>query len=119
MNQIGEFVPSHRLLAFFEKLDAAFTKLAALEESVARMERAINDLRECVSSQRPVKEFYTPVEIAVILGKRPYTVREWCRLGRVKARKGIGQYGSEQDWRIAHEELVRYQNEGLLPLPRS
>ena len=58
---------------------------------------------------------YTTAEVARILGKSPYTVREWCRLGRVNAERekdGRGGYGA---WRISREELRRIQDEGLLP----
>lgn len=62
------------------------------------------------------KDKYTPAEVAVIVGRRPYTVREWCRYGRIRAEKviGVGR-GSEEAWRISHAELTRYLNEGLLP----
>lgn len=62
----------------------------------------------------PVKEYYTTQEVARILSKRPYTVREWCRLGRVHGEKAYSGRGLDEEWRISHTELVRIQNEGLL-----
>jgi excisionase family DNA binding protein len=66
--------------------------------------------------QRTVKEAYTTKEVADMLGKQEYTVREWCRLGRIAAIKLQGGRGNEGEWRIPHQELIRYQKEGLLSL---
>ena len=66
--------------------------------------------------QQTIKDFYTTKQVAELLRKKEYTVREWCRLGRIAAKKLPGGRGNEGEWRIAHEELSRYQSEGLLPL---
>jgi hypothetical protein len=52
------------------------------------------------------------------VGKAPFTVREWCRLDRIKAEKRRSGRGAYPQWVISHTELERYQREGLLPLPR-
>ena len=69
-----------------------------------------------LKQQHTVKEAYTTKEIAEMLGKQEYTVREWCRLGRIAAKKLPNGRGNEGEWRIPHEELIRYQTEGLSPL---
>ena len=92
-------------------------QLAGLELHLDRLETLLKDLVELVSVKGTVKEFYTTEDVAVLLGKRPYTVRNWCRLGRVIAQKAQAGRGGEEEWRISHEELVRIQNEGLLPPP--
>jgi len=69
-------------------------------------------------SQRTIKDWYTTQDIATMLGKAEYTVREWCRLGRIRAKKAPCVRGGEQEWRVSHEELLRYQKEGLLPILR-
>jgi hypothetical protein len=51
---------------------------------------------------------------AQILGRAEFTVREWCRLGRVWASKRQCGRGNAKEWIISHEELTRIQNEGLL-----
>lgn len=67
----------------------------------------------------PPRQKYTPAEFAAIVGRKPYTVREWCRYGRLLGEKvkGVGR-GSEEEWRITHGELARYQNEGLRAVDR-
>ena len=52
--------------------------------------------------------------MARIAGKAEFTVREWCRLGRIRAIKKWSGRGKHQGWAIPHEELLRYQREGLL-----
>jgi DNA-directed RNA polymerase specialized sigma24 family protein len=68
--------------------------------------------------QRTIKDYYTTEEVAEILGRTTYTVREWCRLGRVRASKRLTGRGRSEDWAISYDELKRYQNEGLLPFRR-
>ena len=62
------------------------------------------------------KEWYEVEEFAAHVGKSAYTCREWCRLGRVHAVKKNSGRGQHCAWVISHEELLRYQREGLLPL---
>jgi excisionase family DNA binding protein len=73
-----------------------------------RIEFAIAALVE----QKAAKEWYTTAEVAVIVGKSDYTVREWCRKGQVDAEKAANGRG----WLIGHEELTRVRN-GERPLP--
>lgn len=64
--------------------------------------------------KRP-KEWYTTAETAEILGRAEYTVREWCRQGRVpEAEKA----DNGRNWRISHEGLERLRNRGPLPIPK-
>lgn len=69
-------------------------------------------------SQQPAKEWYTTAEAAELLERAEWTVREWCRLGRVNANKRLCGRGVSQEWIISHHELMRFRNEGLLPDPR-
>jgi len=80
-------------------------------ERLARIERALADLVR----ERSEKEWYTTAEAAVLLGKAEFTVREYCRLGRVHATKRQCGRGASLEWIIAHSELERIRNEGLLP----
>ncbi len=85
------------------------------EQVLERLER-IETLLGKLVSERTIKEWYTVAEVAQILGKAEFTVREWCRNGRVWASKRQCGRGNTKEWIISHEELTRIQNEGLLPL---
>lgn len=90
--------------------------MARLSPRLVALERAVLAWHEELQTQRTVKEFYTTAEVAQILRRRPYTVREWCRLGRIHAEKAHSGRGLDDEWRVSHEELVRIQNEGLLAI---
>lgn len=83
----------------------------------ARLDR-IEQTLNLIVQQRAIKEWYSTAEVAKLLGKAEFTVREWCRLGRVKAEKKQCGRGVSGEWIISHEELTRVRNEGLLPDPR-
>jgi predicted site-specific integrase-resolvase len=76
------------------------------------MEALLGDLVQ----ERKVKMWYSTDEVAQILGKAKFTVREWCRNGRVHCQKKNNGRGKYKSWVIAHDELLRIQKEGLLPL---
>jgi hypothetical protein len=82
-------------------------------DRLERIEAALAGLAQ----HQAVKDWYTTEEAAKILGNRSeFTVREWCRLRRVNAlKKGSGR-GKHQSWVISHQEILRIQREGLLPL---
>ena len=80
-----------------------------------RLER-IESLLESLLEQRTVKDWYSTTEVARILGKAEFTVREWCRLGRIYAEKQSSGRGSSFAWAISQGEVLRFQREGLLPL---
>ncbi len=63
------------------------------------------------------KGWYSTAEVAKLLGKAEFTVGEWCRLGQVRAEKRKSGRGGFPAWVVSHEELVRFQREGLRPLP--
>jgi hypothetical protein len=85
------------------------------EEMASRLDRIETLLSNLVEQER-VKEFYTTGEVAKILGRAEFTVREWCRLHRILAEKRECGRGRSKEWMISHEELTRVRNEGLLPL---
>lgn len=87
------------------------------DELLARLAK-IETLLASLVEQRTVKEWYSTAEVAAILGKAEFTVREWCRLGRVHAEKKKSGRGPASEWIVSHAELTRIRNEGLLPDPR-
>ena len=89
--------------------------------TMQRIETTLNEVLSLVNelvavSRRSIvtKSAYTPAEVADILNKSPYTIREWCRLGRVAAKKRQGGRGNEAEWEISHQELERVRSHGLL-----
>ena len=87
----------------------------AVQEVIARLERIETTLASIVEKES-TKSYYDTAEIARLLGKAEFTVREWCRLGRLQAQKKRSGRGNSCSWSIPHEELLRYRKEGLLPL---
>ena len=85
-----------------------------LLERLDRMEEMIGRLLK----QPQAKDWYTPAEVAELLDRAEWTVREWCRNHRVHAKKRSGGRGKTLEWIISHDEVVRIQNHGLLPLPK-
>jgi hypothetical protein len=83
-----------------------------LAERLGRIESALLGLVK----QRRAQEWYDTAAAGDILGRAAYSVREWCRLGRVRAEKRACGRGRSKEWMIAHEELMRIKAEGLLPL---
>jgi hypothetical protein len=89
----------HRMDELLERLDRIEAKLDALAEG------------------RSEQQYYSTTDVARILDKAEWTVREWCRLGRVHAEKRPCGRGNSREWMLSHEELERIKSEGLLPLP--
>jgi hypothetical protein len=85
------------------------------EEIGERLSR-IETLLLTLVNQEPPKEYYSTTEVAEILDRAEFTVREWCRLGRIWAEKRQCGRGTSKEWMISHEEVQRIRNEGLLPL---
>jgi hypothetical protein len=69
--------------------------------------------------RQQVREWYTTEQAATFLGKAVFTVREWCRTGKVNAAKKANGRGAHLSWTLSHNELLRIQREGLLPGRRS
>ena len=85
---------------------------------LSRLEK-IESLLQTLVQQKTVKEWYSTAEVASILDKAEFTVREWCRLGRVKAEKKKCGRGVTSEWIVSHAELTRVSNEGLVPDPHA
>ena len=85
-----------------------------LEERLEKIESMLVVLVE----RQTVKDWYSTHEFAHLLVKAEFTVREWCRLGRIRAEKRLSGRGAFPAWCISHQELLRYQREGVLPAHR-
>jgi transposase len=85
------------------------------EELKGRLDR-LEDMLYALVERETAKEHYTTEEVGKILGRSEYTVREWCRQGRIKGEKKGSGRGRYQSWVVSHAELLRVQRDGLLPI---
>jgi hypothetical protein len=83
----------------------------SVEERLDRLEKLLLVLVE----RQTVREWYTTEQMAELLGKSAFSVREYCRLGRLNAEKRVSGRGKYPQWVISHNEYLRYQKEGLIP----
>jgi hypothetical protein len=81
---------------------------------ITRLDRIERKL-DLLASKPAEKDFYSTAEVAAAAKKTEYTVREWCREGRVRAEKRPCGRGATREWMISRNELSRLLNEGLLP----
>ena len=86
-----------------------------LPEMIRRLDTRLGEVLKLLLDQKTIKDWYTTAEAAEALGKAEFTVREWCRHGRVNAAKRRSGRGKYCSWVISHEELQRLRREGLLP----
>ena len=85
-----------------------------LQQMYHRLTKIEERLQELLDEKQQ-KDFYSTTEVAELLDKAEFTVREWCRLGRIHATKRATGRGRSQEWMVSHQELTRVRNEGLLP----
>lgn len=90
--------------------------LTLLSEGMRRLESQVSALRERPAVPQAPRTFYSVAELAKLVGKAPFTVRQWCNMGQINAVKRIEKRGGSALWGIAAEELERYRNDGLLPM---
>ena len=83
----------------------------SLEEKLDKIEALLLVLVE----RQQVREYYSVEEFARIVGRAPFTVRQWANNGRILATKKESGRGAYASWAIAHGELLRFQRDGLLP----
>ena len=102
-----------------EKVSEALSRLERIEAALTRLEGATGLLCDALNELRnrqTAKEWYTIEEFAALVDRAPFSTREWARLGRIRAEKRTSGRGKHQQWVISHDELLRYQRHGLLPI---
>jgi hypothetical protein len=90
----------------------AMESTGSIDDRLGRIEALLGVLVE----QRTVKDWYSTAEVGAILSKSGYTVREWCRQGRVRASKRPVGLGPTYEWIVSQEELTLLSNEELPPV---
>ena len=82
-----------------------------VEERLEKIEFMLAVLVE----RQQVRDWYSTEQVAQALGKAEFTVREWCRRGRISAEKKVSGRGAHAAWAISYAEFERFQREGLRP----
>ena len=93
------------------------------EPSLTTLAAQLTELKQLVErlverDLTPPQEYYSTADVARLLGKAEWTVREWCRNQRCHSTKRKCGRGIHKEWMISHAELERIRAEGLLPYPR-
>jgi hypothetical protein len=86
----------------------------SIEERLDKIEGLLALLVE----RQQVRDWYTTHEFAKAIGKTEFTIREYCRLSRLRAEKRQSGRGAYPQWVLSHAELERYRRNGLLPIQR-
>jgi hypothetical protein len=63
-----------------------------------RIDRRFDEVLDLLVAQRTIKDRYSTAEVAEIVGKAEFTVREYCRLGRLRGEKLACGRGKHQAW---------------------
>jgi hypothetical protein len=82
-----------------------------VEERLEKIEAKLDVLVQ----REMVREWYSVEQFAELVGRASFTVREWARNKRICAEKKGSGRGGYFSWAISHEELLRFQRDGLLP----
>lgn len=93
-------------------------RLERIESFVAAIAGNLEKLNGIESAAAP-PEVYTAAEFAKASGASLYTVREWLKTGRLLGKRVNVCHGTYREWRIPHEELLRFRREGLREVPSS
>lgn len=115
---IKKLVEGHIASGQIKEIVEAMTSVhSELLEQFSNVTNKFEEVQGELGQHKTIKEWYSPKEVAELLGKASFTVQEWCRLGRVNARKRPTGRGDAKEWEISLEEIERYKNHGLLPTP--
>ena len=85
--------------------------LQIFDRRLDHLESLLAEVSRNVSCPKSEKEWYSTTELAELLGKKDFTIREkWCNQGRIECEKDP----DSGKWRIPAEEVHRLQNGGGL-----
>jgi hypothetical protein len=68
----------------------------SLEARLAGMEAILSQIQGFLAAPKVTREWYTVDEVASMMGKSPYTVRQWCLEGRIFATKRSERRGGAE-----------------------
>jgi hypothetical protein len=85
--------------------------MTTLEQRLDRIE----EMLEALVNHQHQRAWYSVEEFARLVDRSAFTCREWCRHGRIEAKKKGSGRGAHAAWAISHAELERYRREGLRP----
>jgi hypothetical protein len=95
-------------------VDAIAERFDEVIDRLAKVEAAL----DLLVKRETIKDWYSTDELAQLLGKAEFTVREWCRLGRIRAEKKGSGRGKFLAWVVSHDEVLRIQRDELLAMTR-
>jgi hypothetical protein len=103
------------LSAMWPKILEMRTKILELEQAIAAsIERMAGRKVKVRGESLPVQPWYTAQEFADGYGLKLGTVRKYLLTGKLNGEKTILGRGDCGEWRISHQERLRYDEEGLL-----
>jgi hypothetical protein len=85
-----------------------------LEERLEKIDEKIESLLVMLVERQQVREWLTTREFAQATGKSEFTIREYCRRGRLHAKKRQSGRGAHLEYALSRIELERYRRHGLL-----
>ncbi len=83
-------------------------------EDVRELLLLVNGKLDALVARESIQAAYSTKEFAERVGLSEWTVRNYCRLGRLRARKKKSGRGLHAEWMLDHAELERFRREGLL-----
>lgn len=115
-NLPGSYQPPSATAGDTDVLAILLNRTDEVLERLAKLEAAVI---ASGAEQEKAQDWYSTAAAAKFLGLAEFTVRNYCRLGRIRgAKKGSGR-GKYQSWVVSHAEIERVRREGLLPLCRA
>jgi hypothetical protein len=98
----------------YDTPDTNLTQIGQLRAEVHELGRKIDEVLRAL--RLGAKDYYTTEEAAVLLRRKPETVREWCRLGQCRAEHKKVYRGGKRQWTIHRDEILRLEREGPAPI---
>lgn len=100
--------------AAIEKGYPTVAKACRVNSLLLSVQQAYEVIAECLSTFNLDQEWYSPSEVAGLLGKSDYTIRErWCNGGRIECEKNV----DTGKWQIPGHEVSRLLAGGQLHTP--